>query len=165
MEAKQEFGLFMAIVIASAIGLIVVHKLYLSHLDVSFHAELDGAGAHKGVQDLREVERAALASGKMSIADAKAKLAKDGRGGFPVIAPKPSDDVSAMSGWIQRKGFKPWQAPAQPPAAPVVAPENAEPNEESQAAEGSTDQPAAQPVAAEQANNEHEAAAQAPSAE
>jgi hypothetical protein len=44
----------------------------------------------------------------MPIDKAMEALAQRGRGGFAKLAVKPSDDLSAMSGWIGKPGFQPY---------------------------------------------------------
>jgi hypothetical protein len=42
----------------------------------------------------------------MPIAKAMEALAQRGRNAFPKLAAQPSGDLSAMSGWIHKPGFK-----------------------------------------------------------
>ena len=82
---------------------------------------------------VRNEEHAKLAAGRMPIDKAMAALAQRGRNAFPQLAAKPSDDLSAMSGWVHKPGFKPYvsraaapEAEATPLASGAAAPKGAD---------------------------------------
>lgn len=136
MDARSELFVYIGSTLATIAGLFAVQLWYESYLDVSVvHAMDRGAPLPKSLQDVRDAEQAKLGSGKLPIEQAIAGLAQRGRAGFPRIAPKPSDDLSAMSGWIHKPGFAPY---VPRPAPKPVAVEGAVPAEGAAApAEGS----------------------------
>jgi len=81
------------------------------------------------LEAVQSEEHAKLTSGSMPIDKAMVALAQRGKSEFPRLAAKPSDDISAMSGWIHRPGFKAYvprpvaaaAAEAAPPSAAVQA--------------------------------------------
>jgi hypothetical protein len=74
--------------------------------------------ANAKLQAVRSEEQTKLATGRMPIDKAMEALARGGRNAFPKLAAKPSGDLSAMSGWVHKPGFKPYV-----PRPPVAAPE------------------------------------------
>jgi hypothetical protein len=175
MDARSELFVYLGSTLATIAGLFAVQLWYESYLDVSVvHAMDRGAPLERPLQEVRDAEQAKLGSGKLPIEQAIAGLAQRGRAGFPKIAPKPSDDLSAMSGWIHKPGFTPYVPRPAPKPVAEVAPEGAVPAEgaavpaEGSAAEGATGAaPAgapAPPVAAGTAPAAGAATAPAPSA-
>jgi hypothetical protein len=93
--------------LATAAGLFTLQIWYASYLDVAvIHRDQSHAPMHAKLQAVREEERAKLASGQMPIDRAMEALAQRGKSEFPRLAVKPSDDISAMSGWMHKPGFK-----------------------------------------------------------
>jgi hypothetical protein len=112
-------------------GLFAAQLWYASYLDVEVvHGALTSAPLDVELLALRKEEQAKLGSGRMPIDEAMHALAQRGRGAFPLLAVKPSDDLSAMSGWVHRPGFKPYvPAPAAVPGGPAGRePNGREPN-------------------------------------
>jgi hypothetical protein len=118
MDARTElFGYLGAAIVTIAV-LFTVQHWYASYLDVAVvHAENLDAPMNPKLAAVRAQEQHKLSSSALTIDAAMHALAQRGRQAFPRIAPKPSDDLSAMSGWINRPGF----APYSPRQAPVVA--------------------------------------------
>jgi hypothetical protein len=144
MDARNELFAYLGSSLLTVVVLFGLQQWYASYIDVHVvHASRAAAPLDPKVAAQRERERSKLSGGSMPIAEAKKAIAQGGRSAFPRIAPKPSDDISAMSGWMFRKGFAPYvpryTAPAtaagtsadQPPVAqpqqPGSAPPAAEP--------------------------------------
>jgi hypothetical protein len=122
-DAQRDLFGFVGAALGVIVGLFVLQELYGSFADVRAHARLAEAGVFPEVAAAREAEAKKLASGRMPIDRAMRALAERGRLGFPSIAPKASDDLSAMSGWIHRHDFRAYEPrPAQVPAAPEPTP-------------------------------------------
>jgi hypothetical protein len=140
MDARSELLTYMGAALVTIVVLFGAQIWYATYLDthvVNVHP-LD-APADEKREAFREQERAKLSSGKMPIAQAKAQLAQRGRTAFPTVAPRASEDLSAMSGWMHRPGFKPY-TPRAAAASPgqggnEVAPA-ADPSAEAAPAEG-----------------------------
>lgn len=96
--------------LATAAILFGLQHWYASYLDVVvLHGQ--PSDVRMGIAKLEAVrneEQATLTSGTVPIATAMAALAQNGRNAYSKIAAKPSDDLSAMSGWIHKPGFKPY---------------------------------------------------------
>lgn len=98
-------------------GLFTLQVWYSSYLDVAvIHGDSSRVRMDAKLEALRHEEQAKLAAGEMPIDKAMEALARGGRNAFPKLAPEPSDDLSAMSGWVHKPGFKPY-VPRQPAAA------------------------------------------------
>jgi hypothetical protein len=129
MDARSELLAYMGAAVATTVLLFGLQIWYATYLDthvVNVHAADAPADAKLAAR--RERERAKLSGGKLPIARAKAELAQRGRRAFPNIAPKPSTDLSPMSGWMHQPGFKPYApraVPAAPPAPTEAAPAEA----------------------------------------
>jgi hypothetical protein len=79
------------------------------------------AGPAEGMLAARQEDQAGLQKGKIPLDQAISRLAQRGRGSVNSIAPAPSADLSAISGWIHFPGFKPVVAhPIRTPRAPVA---------------------------------------------
>lgn len=140
---RSELLLYIAVSLVTTIGLFVVHRWYATFLDVRYHDKLVEAQPSEARFAADEEDHKRLGSGKIPLAQAMDRLAKRGRSAASTIAPAPSADLSAVSGWIHRPGFKPVTAhpvrtapaaskPAEPVApaaapAPVAEPTPAEP--------------------------------------
>jgi hypothetical protein len=156
MDARSELLTYMGAAlgtIAVLFGLQIWYATYLDTHVVNVHP-LD-APADAKVAERRAQEQAKLSGGKMPIARAKELLVSRGRSSYPTIVPKASEDLSAMSGWMHRPGFKPYvprkaAATAQPQAAAtgeLGAAEQAAPEQQVAAAEAAP-APAAEPAPA-----------------
>jgi hypothetical protein len=132
MDARSELLAYMGAALATTAGLFALQIWYASYLDVHVvHADNSDAPLDAKLIATREQEHAKLSSGRMPIDAAKQALASRGRQADPKIAPRASDDLSAMSGWVYRHGFKPYEprgsratsvATADLQAVPVSAP-------------------------------------------
>jgi hypothetical protein len=148
MDARTELFAYMGAALITIAGLFFVQEWYASYLDVMVvHALSPDAPTNAKVTEKREAEKQKLDSGAMPLADAKRALASRPRSSFARIAPKPSDDLTPMSGWISRPGFAGYE-PRSAKAAAAPGAEGAPPG-----AEGAAAQPGAaapQPAAAQQ---------------
>jgi hypothetical protein len=105
---RQLFVGLRAAVVTSA-GLFALQLWYSSYLDVAVvHADRSQMPMDAKVDAVRKDERGKLASSPMPIDQAMAALAQRGRSAFAQLAAKPSGDLSAMSGWVHKPGFKPY---------------------------------------------------------
>jgi len=120
-DGRSELFIFMGAAFATAFGLFGANRLYATYIDRQYHQQLAEAGPHESVLAARDEEQKLFAQGKMPLDQAMQRLAMRGRVGFTTIAPAPSEDLSALSGWIRLPGFKPVTAHAvRTPAVPVV---------------------------------------------
>jgi hypothetical protein len=129
-DARSDLFLFLGAAFATAIGLFVLNKWYLSYFDVQHQAKLAEAGPYESVVAAREEDQKLLAGGKIPIDQAMQRLAQRGRQNFSAISPAPSEDLSPLSGWIRHPAYKPVVAhpirtprAPQPAATPTRAPE------------------------------------------
>ena len=107
MGIRKELLLGLGTALATTAGLFTLQSWYSSYLDVAvIHGDLNEVPMGAKLVDVRNDEHAKLASGRVPIDEAMEALAQRGRSAFPKLAVKPSDDLSAMSGWIHRPGFK-----------------------------------------------------------
>ena len=126
MDARSELFVYIGSALATVTALFGAQIWYESYLDVAVvHAQPRDAKGDEKVAEVRAQEQQKLGAGRVPIDQAIAALAQRGRSGFPKLAPKPSDDLSAMSGWIHKPGFAPYvprkpAAPAAPPAGTAV---------------------------------------------
>jgi hypothetical protein len=118
-NGKTELFVFLGAAFATLIGLAVLHKWYGSYLDNRYHERLAEHGPAEGMVAARAEDQAKLQKGKIPLEQAMSDLAHRGRTSFNTISPSPSQDLSALSGWIHRPGFKP--VTAHPIRAPHVA--------------------------------------------
>lgn len=144
-NGKTELFVFLGVAFATLIGLGVLQKWYGSYLDNRYHAHLAENGPAEGMVAARADDQAKLQKGKVPLDQAISELAQRGRAGFNSISPNPSQDLSALSGWIHRPGFKPVTAhPIRAPRPPAAA---AADNDETEAPQqqpaSATGQPAA----------------------
>lgn len=122
---RDLFG-FLGAAFAVLVGLFVLQELYGSFIDVQAHASLADAAMFPELAAARDAEAKKLAAGRLPIEQAMRGLAERGRAGFRSVAPAPSDDLSAMTGWIHRHHFQAYVPNAQPVAvAPEPVPEAA----------------------------------------
>jgi hypothetical protein len=120
-DGRSELFIFMGVAFATAFGLFAANRLYATYIDRQYHAQLAQGGPHESVLAAREEEQKLFAQGKMPIDQAMQRLAARGRTGFSTLTPAPSEDLSALSGWISLPGFKPVTAhPIRTPRAPEV---------------------------------------------
>jgi hypothetical protein len=122
MNSRSELLAYIATTIATVVGLFVLQAWYASYLDVAVvHGSLRDVPANPKVLAAREQEQVKLASSKLPIDAAKRLLAERGRQAVPAVTPQPSDDLSAMSGWVFRPGFKPYEPRSAARATPAPA--------------------------------------------
>jgi hypothetical protein len=120
MGVRKELLLCLGTALVTSGGLFTLQLWYSSYLDVAvIHGDLSDVPMDAKLQALRREEQVKLASGGMPIEKAMEALAQRGRNAFPKLAAKPSGDLSAMSGWVHKPGFKPY-VPRQPVAAPAA---------------------------------------------
>jgi hypothetical protein len=109
MGVMRELLVGMGSALATTAGLFTLQLWYASYLDVAVvHGDLSNLPVDAKLQAVRSEERGKLAAGPMPIAQAMEALAQRGRSAFPKLATKPSADLSAMSGWIHKPGFRPY---------------------------------------------------------
>lgn len=115
-SARTDLLIYIAVALTTTIGLFVVHTWYVTYLDQRYHAELATLPASEALLAAHEEPT----GGKLPIAQAMGQIAKTGRPAS--VTPAPSNDLSAVSGWIHARGFKPATAhPVRVPAAPKPA--------------------------------------------
>jgi hypothetical protein len=126
-NGKTDLFVFLGAAFATLLGLVVLNRLYASYIDVRYHARMAENGPAEGMLAARQDDQAKLQQGKIPLDQAISRLAQRGRDSFNSIAPAPSQDLSALSGWIHRPGFKPVVAHevriARAPAAATPHPE------------------------------------------
>ena len=118
MNVRKELLLCLGTALATTAGLFTLQLWYSSYLDVAvIHGDLSNVPMDAKVQAVRDEEHAKLVAGRMPIDKAMQALAQRGRSAFPKLAAKASDDLSAMSGWVHKPGFKPYvpRRPAEKP--------------------------------------------------
>lgn len=138
--ARSDLLLYIGVALATVTGLFVLHFWYGSFLDVRFNSSLADRGPSEALLAAREEEQKALGSGKVPLAQAMSVISRAGGQNRPAsVKPAPSQDLSAVSGWIHQRGFKPQTAfpvriekkpaaaaaaaaPAAPAAEPAPAP-------------------------------------------
>lgn len=126
MDGRSEFFVYMGAALGTVAALFTLQIWYASYVDVAVvHAQDHDAPADGKLEAVRSQEQAKLAGGAMPIEQAMRALAERGRAASPKLAALPSDDLSAMSGWAHRPGFKAYeprvpQAPVAPPAAEIT---------------------------------------------
>jgi hypothetical protein len=119
-SARSDLLIIIGVALATTMGLFVLHTWYGTFLDVQYHARLRENGPSEALLSAREEEQKALQAGKVPLSQAMDAVARAGRPAS--ISPAPSEDLSAVSGWIYRRGFKPATAhPVRVPAAPKPA--------------------------------------------
>lgn len=126
MSGKTELFIFMAAALATIGGLVTAQVIFVTYRDVASHEALNHVPENPELMATRAAERSALETAPMPIAEAKRAIGERGRTAFEAIASQPSDDYSALSGWVHAKNFKPFVAPTLPaasaePATPAEA--------------------------------------------
>jgi hypothetical protein len=107
MGIGKELFVGLGTALLTSAGLFALQTWYSSYLDVAvIHRDLSNVPMDAKLQAVRNEEQAKLAAGRLPIDEAMEALAQRGRNEFPKLAVKPSDDISAMSGWIHKPGFK-----------------------------------------------------------
>lgn len=121
MNGKTELFAYLGAAIATTVALFALQAIYVSYIDVFVvNAPLETRAQDAKVVARRAEEAQKLSGGSMPLARASEMLAQRGRAASNKIAPAPSTDLSAMSGWIHRHGFAPYVPKAAP--APTVTP-------------------------------------------
>ena len=124
MDGRNELFAYLGSTLATIAGLFTVQLWYESYLDVNeVHASHRDAPIDEKLSAVRAEEQQKLGSGRLPIDQAMAAYAQRGHGVSPKLAVKPSDDLSAMSGWIHKPNFAPYEPrkPVAPPPAAVDA--------------------------------------------
>jgi hypothetical protein len=117
MNVRKQLFVVVRTALATAAGLFALQLWVASYLDVAvIHGRPSAAGMDPALEAVRNEEQTKLNSGPMPITQAMAALAQRGRSAFPRLAAKPSSDLSAMSGWMHKPGFKAYVS--SPGAAP-----------------------------------------------
>jgi len=107
MNVRKKLFVALRSALVTAAGLFTLQLWYSSYLDVAVvHGDLSAAPTDPKLATLRSEEHAKLNAGPMPIAQAMQAVAERGRNASPRLAVKPSADLSAMSGWIHKPGFK-----------------------------------------------------------
>src|SRR5262245_58891148 len=107
MAIRKELLVGFGTALVTIASLFTLQLWYVSFLDVAIiHGSRDDARMDAKLEAVRNEERATLGAGPMPIDRAMDALAQRGRSAFPKLAVKPSGDLSAMSGWIHKPGFK-----------------------------------------------------------
>jgi hypothetical protein len=140
-SARTDLLIIIGVALTTTMGLFVLHKWYGTFLDVQYHARLSEAPPTEALLSAREEEQKALQAGKIPLSQAM-DAARAGRA--PSITPAQSEDLSAVSGWIHQRGFKP--ATAFPVRVPVAPKPVAEPPAEPPPAEVAPPAPPAKPL-------------------
>lgn len=118
MGLRKELLVALGTALATTAGLFTLQLWYASYLDVAvIHGPLSRLPVDAKLRAMRDQEQAKLASGRMPLDQAMEALAQHGRSGFPALAARASEDLSAMSGWVHKPGFRPY-VPAQKGAPP-----------------------------------------------
>jgi hypothetical protein len=122
MNVRKELLVGLGAALATTASLFILQIWYASYLDVAVvHGDKSDVPMGAKLEAVRKEEHAKLSSGSMPIDKAMEALAQRGRNAFPQLAAKPSGDLSAMSGWIHKPGFKMYvPRPAAAPAAQVT---------------------------------------------
>jgi hypothetical protein len=109
MAVRKELFVCLGSALFTAAGLFTLQLWYASYLDVAVvHGDRSGVDLDAKLEALRNEEHGKLNAGRMPIHQAMQALAQRGRSAFPELAAQPSNDLSAMSGWIKKPGFKPY---------------------------------------------------------
>ena len=109
MGARRELFVCLGTALVTTAGLFALQTWYSSYLDVALvHGQRSHAPTDARLLAVRSEERAKLAAGHLAIDQAMTELAQRGRNAFPKLAARPSEDLSAMSGWIHEPGFRPY---------------------------------------------------------
>lgn len=127
-DAQRDLFGFVGAAFTVILGLSIAQELYGSFIDVHARSALAEAPMFPELAAVREAEAKKLASGKLPIEQAMRTLGERGRTSFRSLAPAPSDDLSAMTGWIHRHHFQAYVPRGQPvaaAAAPAPVPEAA----------------------------------------
>jgi hypothetical protein len=141
--ARSDLLLYVGVALATTVGLFILHTWYATLIDVRYHAALNERGQSESLLAAREEEQKALASGKLPLPQAMGLIARANGPNRPLaVKPAPSEDLSAVSGWIHQRGFKPKTA------FPVLVPKAAKPAPAPVAAEPAPAEPAAAPAPA-----------------
>ncbi len=121
MAIRKQLFRGLRFALATSAGLFILQIWYSSYLDVAvIHGDVSHMPMDAKLEAVRNEERAKLAAAPMPIDKAMEALAQRGRSAFPRLAAKPSADLSAMSGWVHKPGFKPYVP--RPAAAPEKVP-------------------------------------------
>lgn len=131
MSGRTELLAYLTTSVGTVVALFALQQIYRTHLDVAYHDSFAELPMNADLAALRAEEAQKLGG----LAAAEKALADRGRGASAKIAPKQSEDLSAMNGWIHRPGFAPYTPrkpepvtqlqPATAPEAPAAEPAEA----------------------------------------
>jgi len=124
-NGKSDLFVFLGAAFAVLFGLFALQKWYGSYIDIRFSQELQEGGPSEAVLNARRADEEQAAKRKLPLDQAITRLAQRGRDSFSAITPTPSQDLSAVAGWIHRPGFKP--VTAHPVRAPHAVAQIAQP--------------------------------------
>ncbi|HKO95274.1 MAG TPA: hypothetical protein VJU61_29160 [Polyangiaceae bacterium] len=109
MYVLKELCVGLVTALVTAAGLFTLQLWYSSYLDVAvIHGNLSNLPMDAKLEAVRKEEHTKLTTGPLPIDKAMEVLAQRGRNAFPKLAARPSDDLSAMSGWVRKPNFKPY---------------------------------------------------------
>jgi hypothetical protein len=106
MSAQQDFLRYLGVAGATIALCFGAQEWFGSCLDIHWHAQLRERPANAALIEVRAKEDRALH--EAGIEKAMAQVAAS-RTGDARIAPTPSKDLSAMSGWVQQPNFTPYE--------------------------------------------------------
>jgi hypothetical protein len=106
-NGNSDLLVFLGAAFAALVGLTAVHTWYGSYIDVQYAAKLQEGGVSEALTAALAKAEANAQPRKLPIDKAISVLEQRGRKGVSSIAPTPSQDLSAVAGWIQAPGFKP----------------------------------------------------------
>ncbi|MEY4578152.1 MAG: hypothetical protein RL701_2855 [Pseudomonadota bacterium] len=120
-NGKSELFVFLGASFATLFGLVALQQWYGSYIDIRHHQRLQEGGPSEALLTSRRDDELQAQKRKLPLDQAISRLAQRGRGSFSSIAPAPSQDLSAIAGWIHHPGFKPVTAhPIRTPRATAV---------------------------------------------
>jgi hypothetical protein len=121
-NGKSDLFVYLGGAFATLIGLSALQAVYGAYVDISYHKQLSEAGPSEALLAARQEDAAQAQKRKLPLDQAISQLGQRGRTSFSAITPKPSTDLSAISGWIHHPGFKPVTAhPVRSARGSVVA--------------------------------------------
>jgi len=120
MDGRSELLVYLGAALTTIAVLFVSQFWYATYLDVAVvHGPNHDAPSDSKLVAVRAAEQQKLASGAVPIEQAQHAIAERGHAASAMLTPKPSEDLSAMSGWIHRHGFAPYE-PRKPKVEPVA---------------------------------------------
>jgi hypothetical protein len=148
-DSPPRNDIILGLTLVSLMTLVGLHFVFGSYFTDQTEAQVREKILTRGgdeVAALRTEEARKLHHGKVPIEQAMTALAQEGRGGIPVIAPRPSEETDALKGWSFHPAFEAKKAAVE---ARLAAP----------AGEGEEEQEAAPAAEAREQTNDEEPAA------